>query len=192
MKLLPWILLIIGSGLVYVFWPEKEDFSERKQQYETEIAILKVEKAHISSRFDSIAKASKDKGKSDSLKIARQDSKIQGLEKLSKERRVKVETIIEDNPDLLSFVETQQEVITELKVQVDTLKASVAFHQKVNDELVQTHEAEERIDQQLHEKKDNRIVELEKEVKKQRRGKLVAKILVPVVAVASFLAGSQL
>lgn len=173
MKPTYWIIaaLVLVIGLGWYLWPEPQDFSESRQAYETEIAILKVEKAHISSRFDSLAKTSKHRGKSDSLKIARKDLKIQGLEKLSKEKRVKVETIIQDNPDLLSFVETQQEVIGELKELVDTLKESLAFQIRVKDELIQNHFAEERIDEQINEKKDQRIAQLEKQVKKERRGK---------------------
>lgn len=173
--------------------PSEEKEADRKKQYETEVAILKAEKSEIQSRQDSAVKRYKDKLEVDSINLRAQESKIQALDRKAVQQRTpRVETLIIDNPELLSFVTTQQEIITELKVEVDTLKAQAQFQRKLNEDLIIAEFQEDRAEQQMFIEQARRVDELGKQVKKKERKSRLAKILVPVAAVAGLLFGSQL
>lgn len=149
----------------------EEREADRRTQYETEVAILKAEKTSIQKAQDSIGKVLVRRTRKDSLAIKRQESVIQALERKAVSQRTPlVETLIVDNPELLTFVTTQQEVITELKVKIDTLKAQKEFHAKVSQDLIVQEFLEDKITQQMAIEYEVRISELEKQVKKRKKG----------------------
>lgn len=147
--------------------PSEEIESDRKQQYETEVAILKAEKTSIQAAQDSIGKVLIQRTRKDSLAIKRQESVIQALERKAARQRVIVDTLILNNPDLMAFVSTQQEVINELKVEIDTLKSQANFQRKLNEDLIAQEFVEDKVEAQMAIETSLRIAELEKQSKKK-------------------------
>jgi thiol:disulfide interchange protein len=172
--------------------PSEQKEEDRKKQYETEVAILKVEKASIQKAQDSIGKVLIQRTRKDSIILKAQESKIQALEKKAARQRVVVDTLILNNPDLLSFVDTQNEVISELKVEVDTLKAQNEFQRKLNEQLISMEITEDKIDAAAKIEYEFRIHELEKQAKKEKRKKKLGKLIAVIAGGVGLFLGSQL
>lgn len=163
--------------------PSEQREAERKKMYETEIAILQVEKATVQSRQDSLVQTYKAKVRSDSASVGALESKISLLEKKAALQRTPlVDVLVQDNPELLAFVTTQQEIISELKVEIDTLKSQAQFQRKLNEDLIIAEFMEDRIEQQMALEQTRRIDELDKAAKKKGRGNRLWKGLATVLA----------
>lgn len=163
-----WVILgltvIVILGII--FWPKPTD--EGKRAYEDTLKSLRQEKAVIQSMQEATIKGYIARVKIDSSNVALQENKIQALERRGVIERVKVETIIQENPDLLSFVNTQSEVIQELKVERDTLKSQLAFRDKMYTDLVSNEYIEDKIEDQMQLQASIRIADLEKQVKRRK------------------------
>lgn len=192
------ILLIVVTFVLIVFVfkhcsrPSEEKEAEQEKAHETEIAILKVERATVQLRQDSLAKVYKSKGKTDSLNLALQDSKIQALQTKLTNQRPKVIERIQADTAVLSYVNTLEEVVTELQIKVDTLLQQKEFQRKLYSDLVLAEIIEDKNDMQTGVEYARRVAELEKSNKRKERGKRFAKILLPVAAVGAFLLGASL
>lgn len=173
--------------------PSEQREADRKKMYETEIAILKVEKATVQLRQDSLVRTYKAKVRSDSASVGALESKISQLEKKAAIQRTPlVDVLVQDNPELLAYVTTQQEVITELKVEIDTLKSQAQFQRKLNEDLIIAEFMENKIEQQMALESTRRIEDLEKQSRKKERKSRLKTMLIPAVAALTFLLGSQL
>lgn len=75
---------------------------------------------------------------------------------------------------------------------IDTLKISRDFQIRVTEDLIQNHNAEESIEARIDLEQTERIADLEKQVRKQRRGNKLLKVGVIVLPVAALIFGSQL
>lgn len=138
-----------------------------KTYYEDTIKVLRQEKAVIQARQNDQVKVSNAKGKSDSAQISRMDSKIQALQKKAVGQRVVIESVIIDNPALKSYIDTQQEIIFELQVEVDTLKSQIAFREMLYADLVALDYQEDKFEAQMQIESSKRIADLEKQLKKK-------------------------
>lgn len=172
--------------------PSEEREADRKEQYETEVAILKVEKATVQSRQDSLVRRYKEKVKTDSISLALQHSRIKVLQTKLTNQRPKVIEKIQADTAVLSYVNTLEEVVGEQQVQIDTLKSVVEFQRKMNEELISIERIEDRIESEMAIQNSRRISELEQQGRKKERKNRLAKILVPVAAVLGLIGGSQL
>lgn len=172
--------------------PSEEREADRKELYETEIAILKADKTSIQARQDSLVQKVVLRARRDSIEIAVQDIRIQALKsKLANQRPTVIEKIQADT-SVLSYVNTLEEVVTEQQVQIDTLKSQANFQRKINEDLIITEITEDKIEADMAIQTTMRIAELEKQRRKKERKSRLAKVLIPVAAVAGLLLGSQL
>lgn len=190
-----WVIilgLIIWLVISLLTRPPSKIVTEREMAYKYQVAILQGKLDSVNNSGKAIVKKTHERRGKDSTQLKAQESKIKALEALAlKKRTPRVDSILIDNPDLLSFVETQQEIIQEFKAEVDTLKSQLAFSHKMFDELVVNEDAEDRIEQDLRELDKNRITDLEKLVKKERRGKKFWRTLSFIFGGAGFYAGSK-
>lgn len=183
--------ILIGSlSVVIIFFvmrecsePAEQREEEREKLFKTNIAILEADKKEIQAAQDSIGKVFVQRTRKDSLAIKRQESVIQALErKAAIQRTPLVDALVQDNPELLAFVTTQQEIISELKVEIDTLKSQAQFQRKLNEDLIIAEFMEDRIEQQMALEQTRRIDELDKAAKKKGRGNRLWKGLATVLA----------
>jgi DNA repair exonuclease SbcCD ATPase subunit len=191
---LSWIIVLALLALVvYLILTRPPSHDDNKAAYLDTLRFLKLKEASIIAQERSIIKRSNDKAESDRAKLEAHDREIQALEfKLRQKRTPRVDTLILDNPELASFVDTQQEIITELKEQVDTLKSALQFREKLFDDLVTSHNAERDISERIGREQDNRIVNLEKKVKKSKRASRWLKAAAITGTIAGLFLGSQL
>lgn len=172
--------------------PSEQKEADRKQQYETELAILKADKAEIQSRQDEAVKTYQNRLKLDSINIRAQDSKIQALKSKLANQRPKVIEKIQADTAVLSYVNTLEETVSELQVQNDTLKSSVAFHKKVNEDLILAEIDEDKVEASMNMKFAMRVQDLEKLSRRKEKRSKLAKVLIPIVGVAGLLVGASL
>lgn len=187
--------LIIGLTVVIVllilFQPSKPD--PERQIYIDSVKVLQSQKAEISSRFEDLRVYASNKAISDSVQLRAQEREITRLKvKASQARTPKVDTLILDNPELKVFVEAQDSVIHQQSVLIDTLKNQLRFERNVREQLVALHYDSDKISASLQELSEQRIVTLEKDLKKERRKGWFLKAVAIVGSVAAFIGGSQL
>jgi hypothetical protein len=172
--------------------PSEEKEADRKKMFETEVAILKQEKREIQSRQDSTVKRYNDKVVADSIQLAAQNQRIKALQSKLTIQRPKVIEKIQADSAVLSYVNTLEEVVTELQVQNDTLKAQNEFQRKLNDELITLEITEDKIDAAAKIEYEFRIHELEKQAKKEKRKKKLGKLIAVIAGGVGLFLGSQL
>lgn len=192
-----WIIVLLGIIIMIFIMrdcsrPSEQREADRKQQYETEVAILKAEKAEIQSKQEAIVKTYNAKLKEDSLNLALQDARIKSLKSKLANQRPKVIENIQADTAVLSYVETLEETVNELQIQNDTLKAQKEFHRKLNEDLIAQEFVEDKIEAQMAIETSRRVAELEKSNKKKESGKKGWKVLAIVGTVLGFIGGSQL
>lgn len=166
MKILPWILLIFGAIAVWLLWPQSELDDKRKKEYETAIAVLEAEKAEIQSRQDSSQKMVKDTIEAYKVVLGAQKRETAYWKEKSKEIRVIVKERIESDPDVLAFVQAQDSVIISLETENQMLARQALFNAQVFKDLIAMEIQEDRADSLMHWESQQRILGLEKEVKK--------------------------
>lgn len=191
--------IIIGLAFIVIILllkdcsrPSEEREADRKEQYETEVAILKAEKTSIQARQDTLVKKVVLRSRKDSVQIALQNARIKALQTKLTNQRPKVIEKIQADTAVLSYVNTLEEIVTEIQVQNDTLKSQIQFQRKINEDLILLEAVEDRVEADITLQTSVRIADLERSVKKKERKSRFVKILVPAAAVAGLLLGSQL
>lgn len=158
--------------------------------YADSIKELKSQKAVISSRIDSVLDMSRNKEVDDSVKLA---ASLKEIARLKVNANKAVETIpvrvIEENPEIMIAIQAKDSVITKQGTVIDSLQASLAFQIQVKDDLMTDHYNAAKIDAQLQEMAQIRIIALEKDLRKERRKGRLAKVLIPIALVGGFLLG---
>lgn len=187
--------LIIGLVAIVIFLiltrPSNTDNKLQEQAYKTQIAILEAEKKTGEAQFKEIVEKSGTRIKKDSLAIKRYNVEINILKKKVAVSRARVDTIIRDNPELAVFVSHQDSIIVIQGQQIDTLKQAYASQIRVTKDLIQNHNAQERISQRIEAEKDNRIENLEKQNRRKNLGVKFWKVATVVSLVGGFFLGSQ-
>lgn len=192
MKLLPWLLLIIGAGLVYVFWPEPKEpdyslhearIAQREQAYHSlsrdyQKLLLKIESDSVSHKIE--VQAYKDRDKIKSREIARiKASKVV----------VQVRDSVPEIDSLIvayhSLLESKDQQILLSEKYVSTLQIDIG-------ELTANFEERLQLQSETIEDLNTIVDDQRKTIRKERRAKRLAKILVPVVGIATFFLGAQL
>lgn len=187
MKILPWILLIVGAIAVWLLWPQTELDEKRKREYETAIAVLEAEKAEIQSKQDFQQKMVKDTIEAYSVQLRAQKQATAYWKEKSKERRVVIKEIIESDPDVLAFVQSQDSVILSLETENQTLARQALFNAQVYKDLIAMELQEDRTEEMMRQQMENRIADLERDVKKEKKKTKGAVILGIAAAVATLL-----
>jgi len=191
MKLLPWLLLIIGGTIVYLLWPNPTpDYSlheARIAQREQAISELQVENTKLLSRI-----------KSDSVshKIEVQAYKDRDKKRVSEIARIKASKAVvqvrDSVPEIDSLIVAYDSLLESKDQQLNLQEKYIADLQLDVNEL--THNFEERLKLQSETIEDlNAIVDDQrKTIRKQRRSKRLASVLAPIALGFGFLLGSQL
>lgn len=192
--------VIAGLALVVVllilFQPSPPDLDQQREQaYKTEIAILKLEKDEISSRFDSVVRMSQHKGKSDSVRLSAKDKEIRGFKVKLSQLREQIKEQVDTLPEIKRFIALQDSVIEKQGEVIDTLKASVDFQVNAIKELGKIHVDSEKIADDMLTKCESRLQEVtedyRKQVRKAKRANRFLKAGAVVLGVGGFLLGSQ-
>lgn len=192
-------IIIIGLAFILIILllkdcsrPSEQREADRKEQYETEVAILKAEKTSIQARQDTLVKKVVLRSRKDSVQIALQNARIKALQTKLTNQRPKVIEKIQADTAVLSYVNTLEEIVTEIQVQNDTLKSQIQFQRKINEDLILLEAVEDRVEADLTLQTSVRIADLERSAKKRERKSRLAKVLIPIVAAGAFLLGATL
>lgn len=192
MKIRDWIILALTLVIIVLILTRPTAHDDNKAAYLDSLRFLKAKERDIRLQETRIIQTSKDRAKSDSLKLAHQESKIQALQNRSVKTRVVVQHVIDTIPALKVFVAQQDSIITEQHEVIDTLKASVIFQRKLFVDLVLNHEAERDISKRIESEQDKRIASLEKQVKRTKRGNRWLKAGIIGAAVGGLFLSSHL
>lgn len=179
------LLLVIGA--MWFFWPQPKDpdytvFDAELKKRATRLSELiedhKQQQERILARFEK-----------DSLDKVAYRNEIKALKSKIAQRRPRIDSIIVDSPELKEFISMQDSVIVRQQARIDSLDATVGSLEidigKVTDNFM------ERLKLQSETIDDQKLIieDQRKQLRKERRNKKIAKILVPVVAVGAFLLG---
>lgn len=107
-------------------------------------------------------------------------------------KRIKIDTLILENPNLASYMQTADSVFFMMKERIDTLEANLQFQASLYNELIFIKGKEVGNLNMIITQKDIVIKDLEKQARKKRRGSRLLKIGIVVLPVAGLLFGSQL
>lgn len=161
--------------------------------YKDSVKVLKSQKAVISSRMKAIHEASILRQEMDSINLAQTMQEIARL-KVKADKAVEAipVRVLDENPEIMVAIQAKDSVITKQGQAIDSLKASLAFQIQVKNDLMTDHYDADKINAQLQEMAQVRIIALEKDLKKERRRGRLKAVLVPIVGVAGLLLGAQL
>lgn len=193
MNRLWFVIFGLTAIIVFIILFDKDPPSVDLAPYERAIAILEVEKQEEQALFKEIVQKSNTRIKKDSITINAKDKRIAALEKRAvQERTPRVDTLIKSDPQLESFVNTQSEIIGELKEEVDTLKASVEFHIQVNKDLVRSSEDIQATFEQQLTHTQALADAYKKDARKSKRANRWLKAGAVVIGVGGLFLGAQL
>lgn len=186
-------IIILLLGFIVVMTCQSPPPDPAAAIYEDSVKVLKADKAIIAAQIERVIETSNYKAKvSDSL-LALKEKEITRLKvKASQARTPKVDTLILDNPELKVFVENQDSVIQEQGILIDTLKSQIRFEREVRESLMTMHYDADKITANLLELRSQRIVTLEKDLKKKNRGVKFWKAAAVALGVGGLLIGSSL
>lgn len=194
MKLLPWLILIIGGAVVWMLWPDSKaadsrilELEEKNARREQAIHSLQgdYEKLKIKSEADRVAftdsiRTYKDRDKKKSAYIA--NLKANPIVIKVREEVPLIDSAFHAYDSLLQSKDEQIELQARY---IDTLQVDIS---KVTDNFMERLKLQsETIDDQKLIIEDHR-----KELRKERRGKRLAKFVAIGAAIGGFLLGGQL
>lgn len=201
MKPLHWYLigfLLLIIVLMIIFWPSpgpSDSQIQREQAYQTQVAILEVEKRDINARVDSLLKATRNIVKTDSVKLRARDKEINQLKARLSQARPEIQPMLDSIPKLKEFVSRQDSVIFIQDSTIVSLRESLYEIGKnvslLEDELVKARDIEDRISQECEARKNELLSENQKMEKKYRRKVKVWQVVSVVGFVGAFLLGSK-
>jgi vacuolar-type H+-ATPase subunit E/Vma4 len=199
MKLVHWVIIVLAAIIVLMLLFDKDPVDpnkEREEQFKRENAILKIEKAEISARFDSVVQTSQHKAISDSVKLSVKEKEIKGFKRQVSQLRQQVNDQVDSLPVVKKFIALQDSVIQKQGETLDTFRLSLAFHRNVIKRLDNLHVDSERIASEMQAKCEARLQEVTEDYRKQaRKAKRANRFLkagAVVLGVGGFLLGSQL
>lgn len=194
-KAYPWIIIILFAIIIAMiwFWPKEEPKTERVTELERAVAIADV---RIASLLQDSAKQA-EKRKADSLQQAQEKKAyIVTIEKKSREiADLKANPVVvkirETTPEvnaLITEMERMDSVKTErivtLENNLDGLRIDMAAMEVNFGGIIQAEREKYNAQKAISD-------ELAKELKKEKKKGVVAKVLIPVAAVGAFLLGSR-
>ena len=192
MKLIPWIIIVAGAILAWFFWPEPKDQSDLIQK-QTELIHDLNGKLQQKGYEISILVNEKEKDDQENAEKDRAfKTTIEGLNSRLAQRREKVVTIIQDNPDLKAFVETQDSVISVQGRRIDTLQTDLLKQSIKCDSIIFRFEDMIHVHAQKDSLQDLQIVGAMRDLRRQRRANRLGKVIAIGVGVLSFLAGNKI
>lgn len=184
-----WLIIVLTSIVIYLILSRSAPHDSNKAAYLDTLSFLRAKEASIIAQGQRIIKTYEARVEADSLNLAAQNEQIRQAKAKVVIRRVFIEPLADSIPELKSFIQGQDSVNLMLQQQVDTLKVSLASQIRVTEDLIQNHDAEESIEARIDFEQTQRIADLEKQVRKTRRGSKLAKIMIPIVGLGAFILG---
>jgi len=125
------------------------------------------------------------------FKVAKKvsDSTISGLTKRLTTKKVKIDTLIVENPALQEYVETADSLIQEQGNRINALEGMYGRLEQRAGQLQANFEANLKAHQEREKLKDGRILALEKKLRKKTFGNKVLQVLVVVGTIGGILIG---
>lgn len=183
------LLLLIIAGII--FWPKPPEFEGIKNARDSieritmANTILAMEQRTLELNLAEV----KAKATSDSARFYREITvKNQQLAK----KRIKIDTLILENPNLASYMQTADSVFAMMRERIDTLEADKQFQEGLFSQMIYIKDKQIANLEIVSSQKDIVIKDLEKQARKKRRGNRLLKIGVIALPVLALIGGSQL
>lgn len=189
MNKLWYIIFGLTTIVVYLILSRPTPYDSNKAQYEDTVSFLRAKEASIIAQGQRIIKTYEYRVKADSLNLAVKDAEIKAIKVRVIIKRIPVQPLIDSIPTLKAFVELQDSLIQVQGQQIDTLKQAYASQIQTTEDLIQNHDAQESIEARIDLEQTERIADLEKQVRKTKRGSKLAKVLIPIVGLGAFILG---
>lgn len=194
MKLLPWLLLIFGAGLVYVFWPDTSKPSAR--ELELEAALERRTEAYNESERRVAKLLSLIKVDSVSNKIEVQAYKDRDKKRVAYIVNLKANPIVikvrEDVPLIDSAFQAYDSLLESKDQQLNLQEKYVGTLQMDIGELKANFEERLKLQRETIEDLNAIVDDQRKTIRKERRAKRLAKVVSVGVVVVGFLVGAHL
>lgn len=184
-----WIIAVLTIVIVYLILSRPAPYDSNKQAYTDTLTFLRAKEASIVAQGKRIIEAHRSKTKKDSLAINAKDEQIRQAKAKVVIRRVYIQPLVDSIPELKAFVQAQDSVILIQGQTIDTLKQALEFSKQAFNDLIQNHDAQESIEARIDLEQTERIADLEKQVRKTKRGNKLAKVLIPIVGLGAFILG---
>lgn len=195
MKITPstWVILaLIGVIIFLILTANPKPTNEAILQARDSIKQITALNRVLSKRAESIGRElvlEKEKAK---VSEKRFNEEIQKLTTRTTRLRPIAKPIYDSIPVLKLFVAVLDSTIQTQRTRIDTLASEKAFQAKLYEDLIVLKDSLLTGKDKIIEQQVVIIVTQEKELRKARRQSKFAKVLIPVVAVGAFLAGSAL
>jgi hypothetical protein len=185
---------ILAIVIMIFLWPPSgpsKDQIEREAQYKRQHAIDSTEKAQIIAYSDTIVMRLKQYQKEDSARIASLTNDNKRLRSNVHKSRPNVQPYLDSLPVLKSFVAQQDSLIENQDSTISYLQAANYRTMKEFDALsiaiVDERKIAEKMIQDCDSNREAVQKDVDRDVKKERRKKVLAQVLIPIVAVGAFL-----
>jgi hypothetical protein len=188
-----WIIiaLLICIAIIISFWPKPVDNSEPfKREIVTlnsHIETLNQDRAKLRAEIDTI-KAQEAKYKQVyETKVKDQSALIAKLK-----GNPKVITVLKENPEVDSLVHALDSAVMMRDVRIASLEFTQLKMELTITGLTANFEESLKLEREKFALAEQRIADLEKQNRKERRKKKLSQVLIPIVAAGAFLLGVQL
>lgn len=195
MKLTWQIWLIFGLTAIIIYLiltkPKKPDSQAIVNARDSITQLLNANHTHLIQEKTLATQLIQTKVKSrvDSARFMREITvKDQQLAK----KRVRIDTLILENPNLASYMQTADSVFAMLHVRIDTLESQKAFQERLYTDLIVIKVKQIENLEQIITQKDLIIESQEKTIKKSRRGNRLLKVGIIALPVGALILGSSL
>lgn len=197
----PYVWVIIGLVAVIIalilFWPDGQPddrIKEREAQYERQAAIYKSELAKSDSTINALRQGYKQRAKTDSVKLKAKDKEITTWKQKAAVAVARIPQEARDlYPQVDSALQAKDSVIAQTEAKNGMLQESLTQVGKDFNLLLEQSQIDKRAAEQMIldcEQRHSDIMDLKnRELKKAKRSGKLAKVLIPVAAVAGFLLG---
>jgi hypothetical protein len=190
MKLtLPYYIILALTAVVVFLLLTRPTSVDNSHVQEIEAQTRKIDSLQRSNTF-LLAELAKYKVE---FKVAKKasDSTISWLTRRLAVKKVKIDTLIIENPALKEYVETAENVIQEQGNRITALEGMYGRLEQRAGQLQANFEANLKAHQEREKLKDDRIAELEKKLKKKTLGNKVLQVLAVVGTIGGILLGAS-
>lgn len=182
------IILIAIIGAMWFFWPQPKPDTSLQQEIHKLNGELSEARYEISTLLNE-----REKSKQEGVEKDRAfKATIEGLNSRLAQKREKVITIIQDNPDLKAFVETQDSVIAVQGKRIDTLSADILKQSMDCNKIISRFEGMLQVHAQKDSLQDLQIVGAMRDLRKQKRANRLGKVIAIGLGVIGFITGNQI
>lgn len=192
MKPIYWVVIGLAAVIVLMILFDRDPEPVNTQPWKDTIAKVNEQLSDSSARIQSLLKENKE------LKVEHRAEKesfvgqINGLKTRLAQKRVKIDTLILDNPELAEYVAVADSTIEVQTARIETLEFQYDKLEVNMEAVVLNFEEQIKLHEQKFEAQKELTKDYQKQARKERRKATLFKVTTVVGTVGAFLLSSQL